>query len=163
MKGEDEMSEVSNIVDIVDELQRIHEGDAWHGPALRELLFGLRAEQAAARPILNAHSIWELVLHIIGWESVFRLRLEGHPVSTPPEGDFPPVEDTSQQAWAKTLSALEDSHAQLISIVAALRDSTLQEKVAGKDYTTRFLISGIVRHHVYHSGQIALLRKAFTK
>ena len=163
MKGENEMLEETNIVDIVDELKRIHEGDAWHGPALRELLFGVRAEQAAARPIPNAHSIWELVLHIIGWENVFRLRLEGHPVSTPPEGDFPPVEDTSQQAWAETLSRLEDSHAQVISTVAALGDSTLREKVAGKDYTTRFLISGIVRHHVYHAGQIALLKKAVSK
>ena len=71
------MSGVTNVVDIVDELKRIHEGDAWHGPALRELLFGVRAEQAAARALPNAHSIWELVLHIIGWENVFRLRLEG--------------------------------------------------------------------------------------
>lgn len=159
MKGEDEMLEVTNIADIVDELKRIHEGDAWHGPALRELLFGVRAEQAAARPIPNAHSIWELVLHIIGWENVFRLRLEGHPVSTAPEGDFPAVEDTSQQAWAETLSRLDNSHAQLINIVADLSGSTLKEKVVGEDYTTRFLISGIVRHHVYHAGQIALLKK----
>ena len=157
------MSGVTNVVDIVDELKRIHEGDAWHGPALRELLFGVRAEQAAARALPNAHSIWELVLHIIGWENVFRLRLEGDPVSTPPEGDFPPVEDTSQEAWAETLSRLDDSHAQLINMVAGLSGSNLQEKVVGKDYTTSFLISGIVRHHVYHAGQIALLKKAFSK
>jgi len=157
------MSEATNIFEIVDELKRIHEGDAWHGPALRELLSDVTPDQAAARPLPNAHSIWELVLHIIGWENVFRLRLEGNPLSTPPEGDFPPVEDTSQQAWAETLSRLEDSHAQVISTVAALGDSTLREKVAGKDYTTRFLISGIVRHHVYHAGQIALLKKAVSK
>jgi uncharacterized damage-inducible protein DinB len=163
MKGEDEMSGATNIVDIVDELKRIHEGDAWHGPALLELLLGVRAEQAAARPIPNAHSIWELVLHIIGWENVFRLRLQGQPLSAPPEGDFPPVEDTGQEAWTETLSRLDDSHAQLINMVGSLSGSTLKEKVAGKDYTTRFLISGIVCHHVYHAGQIALLKKAFIK
>jgi hypothetical protein len=163
MKGEDEMLEVPNIVDIVDELKRNHEGDAWHGPALRELLFGVGAEQAAARPIPNAHSIWELVRHIIGWENVFRLRLEGQPLSAPPEGDFPPIEGTSQEAWVETLCRLDDSHAQLINMVAGLSGSTLKEKVAGKDYTTRFLISGIVCHHVYHAGQIALLKKAISK
>jgi uncharacterized damage-inducible protein DinB len=157
------MLEPTNIVDIVDELERIHEGDAWHGPALRELLSSVTAEQAAARPIPTAHSIWELVLHITGWGNVFRLRLEGNPLSSPPEGDFPPPADTSQEAWAETLSRLDDSHAQVISTVAGLSDSTLQERVAGKDYTTRFLISGIVRHHVYHAGQIALLKKAVNK
>ena len=45
-------------------------------------------------------------------------------------------------------------------MVAGLSGSTLKEKVVGEDYTTRFLISGIVRHHVYHAGQIALLKKA---
>jgi hypothetical protein len=51
------------------QLKRAQEGQAWHGPSLRELLDGVTAEQAAARPIPNAHSIWELVNHINKGES----------------------------------------------------------------------------------------------
>ena len=40
---------------------RAHEGEAWHGPSLRELLQDVTAEQAEARPVAGAHSIRELV------------------------------------------------------------------------------------------------------
>jgi uncharacterized damage-inducible protein DinB len=153
---------MSEIKETVEELKNIHDGDAWHGPALMKLLSGVTAEQANAKPIAGAHSIWELVQHIMAWENVLRLRLEGRDVSTPPEGDFPPVGGTGQQAWAETLSRLNESHALLIGKVAALEDSALEEKVANK-YTIRFLIDGTDRHHVYHAGQIAVLIKALAK
>ena len=152
------MSEIANILD---ELRRIHAGDAWHGPSLKESLDGVRAEQAAARPVAGAHSIWEIVRHITVWENVFSLRLEGHPVTEPEEGDFPPVEETSQEAWAEALRQLDGCHERLLQAVAGLDDSALPEKVPGKDYSTRFLLDGVIRHHVYHAGQVALLKKSF--
>ena len=152
------MSEMANILD---ELRRIHDKDAWHGAALKESLADVTAEQAAARPVKEAHSIWEIVRHITVWENVFRLRLEGHPVTEPEEGDFPPVEDISQEAWAEALRQLDGCHERLLQTVAGLDDSVLPEKVPGKDYSTRFLLDGVVRHHVYHAGQIALLKKSF--
>jgi hypothetical protein len=61
---------MSEIHRIADQLKRSLEGEAWHGPALRELLSGVTAKQAAARPLAGAHSIWEIVLHIIGSEGL---------------------------------------------------------------------------------------------
>lgn len=150
---------MSEIESILDELQSIHEGDAWHGPALRDVLAGVSAEQAVARPFDQAHSIWELVRHITVWENVFRRRLEGEPISEPEEGDFPPTDHPSEAAWAQALARLDEEHAQLIKVVSGLSDSALQEQVAGKDYSVGFLLAGTVRHHVYHAGQIALLKK----
>ena len=150
---------MSEIESLIDELQRIHDGDAWHGPALREVLIGVSAEQAAARPLSTGHSIWELVRHITAWERVFRRRLEGEPVDEPEEGDFPPVDDTSEAAWAQALAGLNQEHTQLIKVVSGLSDSALQEKVAGRDYPVRFQLASTVRHYVYHTGQIALLKK----
>ncbi len=148
---------------LVDELRRIHDGDAWHGPALRELLSGLTPEQANARPIEGGHNIWELVLHIRGWENVFLSRIKGDNVSEPPEGDFPDIEQATQKAWDEALSGLDETHAKLISVVENLDDRALEERVAGYEYTVRFLLDGVTRHHVYHTGQIALLRKAFVR
>ena len=62
---------------ILDQLKRAFEGHAWHGPSLKELLNGVTAQQAHARPLANAHSIWELVQHIAVWEDVGRRRLGG--------------------------------------------------------------------------------------
>ena len=144
---------------IADELREIHEGNAWHGPSLREALDRLTAEQAAARPLQSAHSIWEIVGHITGWENVFRLRLEGTETKAPEE-DFPPVTQVNEEAWAQALEQLDDTHARLLKVIASLSDAKLDEMVTGTGYSVRYLLHGIVRHHVYHAGQIALLRKA---
>lgn len=153
---------MSEAMSIVDELKEIHGGNAWHGPSLLESLSGITAERAAAHPLPNAHSIWEIVAHISGWENVFLQRLKGHPLSEPEEGDFPSTDDVSEEAWARTLERLNETHERLLDAVAGLSDSRLDETVAGKDYSVRYMLHGILRHHVYHAGQIALLRKAFT-
>jgi uncharacterized damage-inducible protein DinB len=149
--------------DFADELKIIHEADAWHGPALQELLAGVTAEQAAARPIPNAHSIWELISHITAWENVVCLRLEGRAVDEPEEGDFPPVEDTSEDAWKQTLNKLNATHARFIERVASLSEANLGEAVEGRTYTVDYQLRSAVRHHVYHAGQIALLKKALVQ
>lgn len=151
---------MSELAGFIEELKMIHDGDAWHGPALSELLSGVTHEQATSHPVAGAHSIWELVLHIAGWEDVFCRRIAGEHVVEPPEGDFPMSEDTGAEAWAAALAKLESSHDRLIKTVSALSDSRLDVSVYKRDYTVRFLLRGITRHHVYHSGQIGLLRKA---
>jgi len=152
------MSEVENISD---QLQRIYDGDAVHGPALRKLLIDLSAEQAAAQPLPRTHSIWELVLHLAAWNDVFSRRLEGHPADEPEVGDFPPTGEASREAWAAALERLDQSHRRLLAHVSALSAARLQERTPGRDYSLRFMLEMAVRHYVYHTGQIALLRKAF--
>jgi uncharacterized damage-inducible protein DinB len=144
---------------IIDDLKNIHDGEAWHGPSLKEILSGVTAEQAAARPLQNAHSIWELTLHIAAWEDVFMRRLAGLRINEPEEGDFPVVTDTSEEAWRRTLTRFDERHHRLIDAISALTDERLREIVAGKDYTIEYMLRGLTRHHVYHAGQIALLKK----
>jgi uncharacterized damage-inducible protein DinB len=151
---------MSEIQVTIDQLKSIHDGDAWHGPSLKEILAGVTAAQAAARPLTNAHSIWELVLHIAAWEKVFLTRLAGKPIDRPEEGDFPPVTDASEEAWQKTLTMLDETHRRLIDAIARLTDEgAMGATVTGEDYTVAHLLRGIVRHHVYHAGQIMLLKK----
>jgi uncharacterized damage-inducible protein DinB len=150
---------MSEIQTIIDELKNIHDGEAWHGPSLKEILSGVSAEQAAAKPLANAHSVWELTLHIAAWEGVFMRRLAGLQMNEPEEGDFPAVTDTSEEAWRRTLNRFDERHLRLIETVATLTDERLSEIVPGKDYTVEYMLRGLVRHHVYHAGQIALLKK----
>jgi len=150
---------MSEIQTIIDELKNIHDGEAWHGPSLKEILSGVTARQAAAKQLANAHSIWELALHIAAWEDVFLRRLAGQTLEEPEEGDFPPVTDASEEAWRRALAGFDETHRSLVETVAGLTEERLRETVAGKDYTVEYMLHGIVRHHVYHAGQIALLKK----
>jgi uncharacterized damage-inducible protein DinB len=150
---------MSDIARIVDELERIYNGEAWHGPSLRETLKGVAAAQAATRPVADGHTIWEILRHIAGWNDVVTRRLEGHPIDEPAEGDFPQIAQSSEAAWTEALANLERSHRSLISVISSLGSERLQEKAAGEDYSVSFMLHGMVRHIVYHSGQIALLKK----
>jgi uncharacterized damage-inducible protein DinB len=145
---------------IADQLKRAYEGQAWHGPSLKEILAGVTAEQAARRPVTGAHSIWEIVLHIVAWEGVVRVRLEGEYLNEPSEGDWPAVEDTSESAWTETLAKLESNHMRLREAIAPLDAARLFEPLAEGKPSAYFTIHGIIQHDLYHAGQIALLKKA---
>ena len=142
------------------QLKRAYQGEAWHGPSLRELLAGVTAAQAAARPIPGAHSIWELVHHVIAWEQIVRRRLEGEALAEiPTEMNFPPVNDAGEEAWQETLRALESSNRSLRESIKLIDDGKLEETVPGTAYTNYFMLHGAIQHDLYHAGQIALIKK----
>ena len=151
---------MSQVDMVVNELKRCFDGEAWHGPALMEILDGVDARTAAARPLPNAHSIWELVLHIAAWEDVVRRRIHGETCTLADEQNFAPVEAADDSAWQKALKNLRDRHARLLETVSALPESRLHDPVPGKDYHLLFMLLGTVQHAAYHGGQIALLKRA---
>ena len=151
---------MSQITFIVDQLNRAFDGEAWHGPALMEILNGIDAKTAAARPIPAAHSIWELVLHISVWEQVCLRRIRGESVSLTDEEDFRRIKDVSEAAWQAAVQALRQNHAELIKAVSALPESRLYDPLTDKDYSILFMLNGAVQHAAYHGGQIALLKRA---
>ncbi len=153
---------MSKIKEIINELKNVHHGNAWHGASLKDALEGIACEQAAAQPLKHAHSVWEIVAHIEGWEDVFRRRLEGQQISEPETGDFPVPAERDETAWTEILKKLENTHCELLLSIEKLPDSVLDTNIAGKDYSYRFLLRKTIEHKVYHSGQIALLKKAFS-
>jgi uncharacterized damage-inducible protein DinB len=147
---------------IADQLRRAFDGDAWHGDSVFEILEGVTAAQAAARPIPNAHTIWELVLHIAAWDGAVLRRLGGVAVALSDAENFPAVKDASEAAWRKERAEVRRVHEKLIAAVAALPDSRLGDVVLGKEgahYTFYYMLHGVVQHGLYHAGQIALLKK----
>jgi uncharacterized damage-inducible protein DinB len=144
---------------IADQLRRAFEGNAWHGPALLELLEGVDAATAAARPLKNVHSIWELVLHVVVWDAAASRRLEGQKFQPTGLANFPPVPKPTAAAWRKAVADAKRTHDALAKTVAALPDSRLRDRVPGKRYDFSHMLHGIVQHELYHAGQIAILKK----
>ena len=148
---------------IADELRRAFDGEAWHGDSLFKILKGVTAVQAAARPIENAHSIWELVLHIAAWERAVRQRMTGVAVRLSGSRNFPPVTDASEAAWQQALAHVRRTHKELLDAVKRFPEKSLNKQVPGKKgahYNFRFMLHGLAQHAAYHGGQIALLKKS---
>jgi uncharacterized damage-inducible protein DinB len=152
------MSEVERIAD---QLKRAHEGGAWHGPAVDELLKGVTAEQAATRPFEGAHSLWELVVHVEAWERAILRRLDGDPAQIyNTEEDWSPVSDATEETWAETRRKLTETYVALREAVLNLDDARLDEPILPNMSTRYVSLHGAIQHTLYHAGQIALVRKA---
>jgi uncharacterized damage-inducible protein DinB len=145
---------------IADQLKRAFDGEAWHGPALMEVLDGIKSKTAAAHPIPEAHSIWELVLHLTTWERVIARRIHGEALMPSDDENFPTVPEPTDVAWHEAIKTLRATHAALIQLISAIKEARLNDRVPGKDYDLRFMLTGAVQHAAYHGGQIALLKKA---
>jgi uncharacterized damage-inducible protein DinB len=150
------MTEVKRIED---QLRRAFDGEAWHGPSLDELLRDVTAERAAERPLAGAHSIWEIALHIGAWERAALRRLEGDRAELSDEENWPPVLDTSEEAWRNTLDQLESGNRELRSAISSLDDSRLGAPIVAGMSSVYGTLHGVIQHMLYHAGQIALLKK----
>jgi uncharacterized damage-inducible protein DinB len=161
------MADFSETAFLVDQLERAHGGDPWHGSSRAALLADVTADEARRRPAASVHSIWELVLHMTAWTREATRRLQGHSASEPEMGDWPAVQaPADERAWRATLAALDEAHVGLRDAVRRFDPSRLTERVGdersaslGTGVTFAQTINGVVQHDAYHSGQIAVMKK----
>ena len=151
---------------LVDQIQRAHDGDVWHGSPVKDILRGVTHEQAARRPPNGAHSIWEIVLHMTGWRHEVARRATGEPAGEPAGGDWPAVGEATASRWQAALRGLDDAHRRLTEVVRTLPDDRMlqptvdpRNRELGTGVTYYELLHGIVQHDAYHAGQIAVLKK----
>lgn len=152
---------------LVDQLERVHGGDPWHGSSRAALLADVTAQEAHTRPFFSVHSIWELVLHMTAWTSEVTRRVQGGLAGEPEMGDWPaPPSAPDERAWRAARAALDDAHVALRDAVRAFDPSRLAARVGdersaslGTGVTFAQTINGLVQHDAYHSGQIALVKK----
>lgn len=134
---------------IATQLRRAVHGPAWHGPSVRDALRGVSPAIAAARPIPDAHSIWELVLHSTAWIGIVRRRIEGRPPRITRAVNFPRVGRTTARDWTRATAGLRREAARLERTLRSIDDERVPYLAA----------HGIVQHTIYHAGQIVLLKK----
>jgi uncharacterized damage-inducible protein DinB len=148
---------------IADQLKRAVTGDAWHGPATEQILAGVTADMAASRPFDQAHSIWELVLHITAWLQACRRRLDGDRAELTDAEDWPEVNDTSEHAWNEAIARMTRAYEELSSAISLLDDSRLDQPLIEGMSSVYVTLHGVIQHTLYHAGQIAILRKAISE
>jgi len=159
-KKRNSTGKLSEAARIADQLRRAFDGDAWHGPALLELLKDVDAATAAAKPLPDVHSIWELVLHIAAWDNAGLRRLAGETAKLKAKANFPDVlASPTEDAWREAVAATKRTHETLVETVAGLTEKRLRDQVPGKPYDFYHLFHGIAQHELYHAGQIAILKK----
>ena len=128
--------------------------DAWYGPSLAELLAQASPDLATTRPLPGAHSISELLQHLLLWNERVRNTCDAHPL--PPwqaekEWAEPPI------PWSDLIASWNQSRDQLEQRLRAFPVEGLGKQVPGRSYAYEKLLEGIVQHTIWHAGQIAMI------
>jgi uncharacterized damage-inducible protein DinB len=161
------MAEAGEVDRILDQLQRAFDGDAWHGPSLSDALDGVDARQAVRRPIAEGHNIAEITRHATVWTREITRRLRTGLAQDLEESDWTETAAMTDDEWAALLDALDAAQAALVEEIGSLTDADLdrmigdvRDRALGSGISRYVMLHGLVQHHIYHAGQISLLRKA---
>src|SRR6266581_4648688 len=127
---------------------------AWYGPTLGELIAKTSPEEATKPPVPGAHSISELLQHLLLWNERTRNTSDSHPMPRwEPEKEWaePPI------SWNELVTRWNQSRDLLEEKIRNFTIEDLARQVPGRNYPYETLLHGIVQHTIYHSGQIAMV------
>lgn len=137
-------------------------GPAWHGPALRDALRGVKADEATRRPAPGRHNVAEIAVHAAYWKYVVRRRIVGDDKLQFPligRNYFDRTRLTAA-AWRQDLALLDEEHRLLRAAVASLPRTRFAARFrTSPPWTVRQTIQGVAAHDAYHAGQIRLVRR----
>jgi len=152
--------------DITNEIKKAFNGDAWHGNHVMQTLNNVDPAKAFEHLLPDAHSIAEIALHLTAWTEEVTSRLIGNVASEPALGDWPAPETQTAQAWEKIIFDFKVANEELIRHCETLKNNQWEDQTndernreSGTGVSNIELINGLIQHHAYHSGQIALLSK----
>ena len=133
------------------------------GPTAAGCLRNVSSELALWKPAEAKHCTWELALHIAYWEYAVRRMLENGPKGGFPRtpSNWPAIPaDPSAEAWKADRKLVKQERDALIVAVRSFDEKHLDEQLPSSSKYTYFdILIGIYQHSVYHTGQIALLKR----
>jgi uncharacterized damage-inducible protein DinB len=146
---------------LLDQLESVYQGKAWHGPTLRGSLKGIPAQEAGKALTQSGHSIADIALHCAYWKySVRRRLLNSKRGAFAWKGSnwFTLLKPLTDELWGKILNTLDDEHEELRQAVESFPHAQLGCIPKGSKYSYIQLIQGIAAHDVFHAGQVRLLK-----
>ena len=146
---------------IIRNLKNILDGTPWFGRPVYSILNEIHPVMVYTKPGGDAHSLIELLYHIITWAEFTVKRLERLP-----EDDMEAFEkldwrliDPHVHTWGNALEQFKTAHDRILELLNGKEDSFLSEMVDYREYNFRFLLNGLIQHDIYHLAQIAYAKK----
>lgn len=130
-------------------------------PPLEKVLEDITVEQASWKPVEGAHSIWELVCHLLFFEKRILLRFLGQTANEPQAEDNDAtyrVPTETSQNWQKTKQEYFYVHRELEKILATSELEDLYREIPD-DNPLMIELKSLAMHDAYHIGQIVFLSK----
>jgi uncharacterized damage-inducible protein DinB len=141
---------------IAQQIQQAVYGEAWHGPCLMDVLSGVTASMAAARPLHDMHGIWTLLAHLSATQQIILDRIQ-HGEDSGEE--WPALPEQTEDHWRAAIAEFKVREERLRRAIADFPEDrlALPLKPGGTSAYNNF--HGNVQHIAYHTGQMAMLRR----
>jgi uncharacterized damage-inducible protein DinB len=142
----------------------LYNGEPWYGNPMCRILENITPAKAFWQPTHDAHSIAQIISHMIYWRQSLIKRLEGdleYKSSMKSEDNWKSNERLKKTGWKSLQKSLDESQVLLLSLLIRQKDALLKKKYR-HEATFQDLINGILQHDLYHTGQIAYLKSIYT-
>ena len=154
------MASRNKIKELVREFTSVYSESPWFGDSILGIISQVTDEGAFWQPNKNAHSIAQIVWHMIYWRQAIIKRLEGDIVYKPSmksEDNWSNDGKLKTTSWKNIKELLAESQEKLATLLDR-QDDSLLDKAYTEKATYEELIAGIFQHDLYHLGQIAYLK-----
>ncbi len=144
---------------IIDNLETVYRGDAWHGPSVTEIMNSLRPAVVDQKHGFSKHTIAQLIYHLIAWRIFIIEKLNDniHFSLETDEDNWGSPEITSKEKWNELKQLFQETHARLVDLLSGQSDDLLEKRVPGEHYDYYKLLTGMIQHDTYHLGMIWVL------
>ncbi len=148
------------------QLEALLYGNPWYGTPVYDIITAVTFEAAYEKAPGASHSIAEIVLHLLAWTEEAIRRLNGELAGVPFRGDWPESGAPTEEKWAQTIGFFKTANTVLLDTIQNFPEHKWSEdtndnrnKYTGAEASYEALVIGMLQHHIYHAGQIALLNK----
>lgn len=144
---------------IVDNLDIVFRGDAWHGPSVMEFINSMPQNVVDVRKEYSKHTICQIIFHLGVWRKFVLEKLNGNIrfdlVSE--EDNYGKEEQITKTNWPTLVEQLKANQDELMNRLEDFDDDLLVKLVPGQDYNYYKLLTGLIQHDTYHLGMIWVL------
>jgi uncharacterized damage-inducible protein DinB len=151
------------------ELEKVLWGDPWYGKPVCEIIEQVSFEAAFEQPPGAVHCIAGIVLHMLSWTEEVIDRMNGLTSQLPSSGDWPDPGTPGEQKWQNYVDDLKLVNVNLLGIIQNFPEEDWTEpykearsQELGTGVSFEELVKGLIQHHIYHAGQIAMLNRIVT-
>jgi len=148
-----------------EELEKVLYGNPWYGTNVYDIIDNVSFEAAYEKPPGSVHNIAGIVLHMLSWTEEVMDRLNGLNAQLPSSGDWPDPGTPDEQKWQNYVNDLKLVNVNLLNVIQHFPEEEwsdpMKDESNREDAPVSFeeLVRGLIQHHIYHSGQVALLNK----
>jgi len=149
------------IQNIIVTLKTVLSDEPWYGKPIYTILEEAGTGDVYKRPEGTGHSMIELLFHMLTWAEYVLSIIKNEEVEKAKAIealDWRTIEHREHN-WGEGFAQFKSTNQEIIDYLDTKDASFLEQSLQDKNYNFRFLLNGLIHHHIYHAGQIAYIKK----